>query len=159
MAVEIEQVRDVTDEIVAAFARLIPQLSRSAAPVTVQMLRSVVDCPANTLLVARLDGRVVGTLTLVVFPIPTGVRAWIEDVVVDAEARGQQAGAALTRAALNRAAELGARTVDLTSRRSREVKSSLPHTRLRRAGLQPSPVHPERACLITGQGACCIPRR
>lgn len=75
--------------------------------------------------VARLDGRVVGTLTLVVFPIPTGVRAWVEDVVVDAEARGQQAGAALPRAALDRAAELGARTVDLTSRASRETANRL----------------------------------
>ncbi|MGX6512532.1 GNAT family N-acetyltransferase [Rhodococcus sp. SJ-2] len=125
MAVEIEQVSDVTDEIVDAFARLVPQLSRSAPPVTVETLRTVVDCPANTLFVARLDGRVVGTLTLVVFPIPTGVRGWIEDVVVDAEARGQQAGATLTRAAMDRAAELGARTVDLTSRASREAANRL----------------------------------
>jgi ribosomal protein S18 acetylase RimI-like enzyme len=125
MAVEIQQVSEVTEEIIAAFARLVPQLSRSAAPVTVETLRNVVGCPANTLFVARLDGRVVGTLTLVVFPIPTGVRAWIEDVVVDAEARGQQAGAALTLAAMDRAAELGARTVDLTSRASREAANRL----------------------------------
>ncbi|CAM5243620.1 GNAT family N-acetyltransferase [Streptomyces cyaneofuscatus] len=125
MAVEIQQVSEVTDEIVAAFARLVPQLSRSAEPVTVETIHNVVGCSANTLFVARLDGRVVGTLTLVVFPIPTGVRAWIEDVVVDAEARGQQAGAALTRAAMDRAAELGARTVDLTSRASREAANRL----------------------------------
>ncbi|MEW2313315.1 GNAT family N-acetyltransferase [Streptomyces sp. NPDC006864] len=125
MAVEIQQVSEVTDEIVAAFARLVPQLSRSAEPVTVETIRNVVGCSANTLFLARLDGRVVGTLTLVVFPIPTGVRAWIEDVVVDAEARGQQAGAALTRAAMDRAAELGARTVDLTSRASREAANRL----------------------------------
>lgn len=125
MAVEIQQVSEVTEEIVDAFARLVPQLSRSAAPVTVETLRTVVGCSANTLFVARLDGRVVGTLTLVVFPIPTGVRAWIEDVVVDAEVRGQQAGAALTRAAMDRAAELGARTVDLTSRASREAANRL----------------------------------
>ncbi|MFD6856697.1 GNAT family N-acetyltransferase [Rhodococcus sp. NPDC060090] len=125
MAVEVQQVGEVTEEIVAAFARLVPQLSRSAAPVTVETLSTVVSCPTNTLFVARLDGRVVGTLTLVVFPIPTGVRAWIEDVVVDAEARGQQAGAALTLAAMDRATELGARTVDLTSRASREAANRL----------------------------------
>ncbi len=92
---------------------------------TVETLRDVVGCPTNTLFIARLDGRVVGTLTLVVFPILTGVRAWIEDVVVDAEARGQQAGAALTCAAMDRAVELGARTVDLTSRASREAANGL----------------------------------
>lgn len=80
MAVEVQQVGEVTEEIVAAFARLVPQLSRSAAPVTVETLSIVVGCPTNTLFVARLDGRVVGTLTLVVFPIrpesAPGSRTW-----------------------------------------------------------------------------------
>ena len=61
----------------------------------------------------------------VVTCIPTGVRAWIEDVVVDTSARGKGAGEALTRAALERAAELGAKTVDLTSRPSREAANRL----------------------------------
>jgi len=38
----------------------------------------------------------------VVFPIPTGVRAWIEDVIVDEGARGQGLGEALTVEALDR---------------------------------------------------------
>lgn len=58
-------------------------------------------------------------------PIPTGHRAWIEDVVVDTAAQGRQVGAALTRAALARADELGARTVDLTSRGSRVAANRL----------------------------------
>ncbi|MFI8436245.1 GNAT family N-acetyltransferase [Streptomyces sp. NPDC079020] len=125
MAVEIHQASEVTDELVEAFANLIPQLSTSAPTVTAETLRRVVACPANTLFIARLNGRIVGTLTLVVFPIPTGVRAWIEDVVVDADARGHQVGASLTNAALTRAAELGARTVDLTSRATREAANRL----------------------------------
>ena len=79
-------------------------------------------CPANTLLVSRSPaGPITGTLTLVMFPIPTGMRAWIEDVVVDESARGQGAGVALTREALRLARAAGARTVDLTSRPSREA--------------------------------------
>src|SRR3989337_3777493 len=70
-------------------------------------------------------GRIVGSLTLVTFRIPTGVRAWIEDVVVDTAMRGKGIGELLTRAALERAAELGAKTVDLTSRPSREAANRL----------------------------------
>jgi len=53
------------------------------------------------------------------------VRAWIEDVVVDEAGRGQGVGAALVQAALERSAERGARTVDLTSRPSREAANRL----------------------------------
>jgi ribosomal protein S18 acetylase RimI-like enzyme len=71
------------------------------------------------------DGSVVGSLTLVLFRIPTGVRAWIEDVVVDESARGRGAGEALTREAMRMATEAGARTVDLTSRPTREAANRL----------------------------------
>ena len=64
-------------------------------------------------------------LTLAVFRIPTGIRAWIEDVVVDAEARGRGVGEALTREAVRVAGTHGARTVDLTSRPSREAANRL----------------------------------
>jgi len=80
---------------------------------------------ATTLFVARGDGDIVGMLTLAAFQIPTGVRAWIEDVVVDGTARGSGVAAALVQAALERSAELGARTVDLTSRPDREAANRL----------------------------------
>ena len=64
-------------------------------------------------------------LTLAVFRIPTGVRAWIEDVAVDASARGKGAGEALTRAAIKLASERGSRTVELSSRPSREAANRL----------------------------------
>ncbi len=79
------------------------------------------SCPVNTVLVARSQGEIVGTLTLVVFPIPSGLRGRIEDVVVDETGRGQGVGVALTQAALGLARDHGARTVDLTSRPSREA--------------------------------------
>jgi ribosomal protein S18 acetylase RimI-like enzyme len=123
---EITLLTEVTDEVVEAFARLIPQLSSSAAIPTKAELQEIAD--NDSLLIARdpqQDGKIVGTLTLVTFRIPTGIRAWIEDVVVDNLERGKGIGEALTVAALKRAAELGAKTVDLTSRPSREAANRL----------------------------------
>jgi ribosomal protein S18 acetylase RimI-like enzyme len=122
----IEVAAEVTAEVVDAFARLIPQLSRSNPPPTRERLAEIVDSPATDLLVAYDDdGMIVGSLTLALFRIPTGLRAWIEDVVVDEAARGQGVGEALNRAALDRAREAGATTVDLTSRPSREAANRL----------------------------------
>lgn len=123
---EITKVDDVTPELVEAFRRLIPQLSSSSPPPSEEFLRRIVASPASHLLVARTDdGEVVGSLTLVVFLIPTGIRAWIEDVVVDAGASGKGIGTALNRHAVSLAKELGAKTVDLTSRPTREVANRL----------------------------------
>jgi ribosomal protein S18 acetylase RimI-like enzyme len=124
--VKVEVAAAVDDDLVAAFGRLIPQLSRSNQPPDRAALDEIVASPASDLLLARSDdGEIVGSLTLVVFRIPTGVRAWIEDVVVDESARGQGVGEALNRAALERARERGAVTVDLTSRPSREAANRL----------------------------------
>lgn len=125
MSVDIEVVRTVTGEIVRAFGVLLPQLSRSAVPLDEQALRTLVAWQGNRLLVARVDGTIVGALTLVMFPIPTGLRAWIEDVVVDETARGQGIGAALTVEAVRLARADGARTIDLTSRPSRQAANRL----------------------------------
>lgn len=123
---EISLLTEVTDEVVQAFTQLLPQLSTSAVIPTREQLQEIAD--NESFLIARdpeQDGKIVGSLTLVTFRIPTGVRAWIEDVVVDTSLRGRGIGEALTRAALERAAELGAKTVDLTSRPSREAANRL----------------------------------
>jgi len=125
VTVRVEELREVTDEVVEAFTWLLPQLSRSAPPLDRAALERIAGSEATTLLVAWADGRLAGTLSLVMFPIPTGIRAWIEDVVVDEAARGQGIGEALTVAALRLAEAAGARTVDLTSRASREAAGRL----------------------------------
>jgi ribosomal protein S18 acetylase RimI-like enzyme len=117
-----------TSELVEAFARLLPQLSTSAPPPTQESLAKIIAAPSNTVLIARdstAGGRIVGTLTLVIFPIPTALRAWIEDVVVDSEARGRGVGEALTTLAVNIAKQRGAKTVDLTSSQSRKAAHRL----------------------------------
>jgi len=126
--IEVAIATRVDDELVAAFGRLIPQLSRSASVPTPDLIREVVEAQASTVLIARDlrdNGRIVGMLTLIVFRIPTGVRAWIEDVVVDETMRGRGVGAGLSQEAVRRAVELGARTVELTSRPSREAANRL----------------------------------
>ena len=125
MAVEVREVTAVDDELVDAFAKLIPQLSGSAPPPGRAELAEIVASPATVLFAATDDGAHVGSLTLVLFRIPTGIRAIIEDVVVDSAARGKGVGEALTRAVLDRAAAVGCRTVDLTSRPSREAANRL----------------------------------
>jgi ribosomal protein S18 acetylase RimI-like enzyme len=124
----IEQIREATDEYVAALARLVPQLTTSVPPPSREQVTQMVTSPAIVQLIARdpeCDGWIVGTLTLAMFRIPTGLRAWIEDVIVDTGSRGKGVGEALTRAALEKAREAGARTVDLTSRPSREAANRL----------------------------------
>ena len=121
--------RSVTDELVEAMGRLIPQLSSSRPPPGRPELEEIADSPASTLFVARSDGSIVGVLTLVVFRIPTGVRSRIEDVVVDESVRGKRIGERLTVAALNRARLMGALNTDLTSRPSRQAANRL-YTRM-----------------------------
>lgn len=127
MGVSVSVASEVDLELISAFGRLIPQLSTSSPPPDADELAEMLAHPGTTVFVARSDddGVVVGTLTLVVFRIPTGLRAWIEDVVVDEAAAGQRAGEALSRAALDKARELGCKTVELTSRPSREAANHI----------------------------------
>lgn len=126
MTVSVSEAHEVDLDLISAFGRLIPQLSKSSPPPDADQLAEMLAHPGTTVFVARSDddGIIVGTLTLVVFRIPTGLRAWIEDVVVDESARGG-VGAALTNAALAKAGELECKTVELTSRPSREAANHL----------------------------------
>jgi endonuclease-8 len=124
--VRIEVATEVTDELIEAFARLVPQLSSSSPAPGRPELAEMVAGPTTSVLLARdASGAIIGSLTLAVFRIPTGVRALIEDVMVDESARGSGAGTELTKEALAAAARAGARTVDLTSRPSREAANRL----------------------------------
>ena len=134
----VELIEQSSPELVAAMARLIPQLSRSAKPLTAEQTQALVDQDSVYLFVFRTDkpviaadgneveaGTILGMLSLATFAIPTGVRAWVEDVVVDAGTRGMGAGQQLVEAAVAHAQKIGARTVDLTSRPSREAANRL----------------------------------
>lgn len=123
----IEAASEPTAEVVAAVGRLLPHLSRSSPAPSAAEVADIVRSPTTTLFLARDSehGRIIGTLTLAVFRIPTGVRAWIEDVIVDPSVAGRGCGAQLTEAALAAARSAGARTVELTSRPERRAANHL----------------------------------
>lgn len=124
-AIQVAPVMSASADVLAACHRLIPQLSASSTPISAQELEEIIESDTTVLFAARSGQEIVGLLTLAIFRIPTGVRAWIEDVVVNNQARGKGVGDALNRAALAEAERRGAKTVDLTSRPSREAANRL----------------------------------
>jgi ribosomal protein S18 acetylase RimI-like enzyme len=143
VSVQIEIASEATDELRDALAHLLPQLSSSPPP-TLDELRLITANPESVLFVARLEGRIVGSLTLIFYRIPTGLKAWIEDVVVDETARGHGIGELLNRAALDEAGRRGAKAVSLTSRPSREAANRL----YQRIGFESRPTNVYRYDLI-----------
>lgn len=125
MTVEIEKVQFATPEVVEGLNRLLPQLSSQPPTLTIDDVERMVHSEAATLFVATENGVVLGTLTLIIFSIPTGRRGWIEDVVVDQSARGVGLGEQLTNAAIDEARLRGVRSLDLTSRPSREAANAM----------------------------------
>lgn len=123
----IETAESATPEVVSAIAELLPLLSKSSPAPTAEQVEEIATSPATILFIARdgEGGPIVGTLTLALFRIPTAVRAWIEDVIVSDKVRGRGCGEQLTRAALDAARSAGAKTVDLTSRPTREAANRL----------------------------------
>jgi ribosomal protein S18 acetylase RimI-like enzyme len=126
--VRIERATEATPELVEAFARLVPQVSRRPAP-TAKAVADLLSDPRTIQLVAHDGERIIGALTLVVYRTPPGVKGVIEDVVVDESARGRGVGEALVEEAKARAVEAGAERVSLTSRPERTAANRL-YTRL-----------------------------
>jgi len=123
----IQQVDEVTNELLSAFQRLMPQLSATIQPPTQEALQALLDFPASTLLVARMreSGPIIGAATLAVVRAPSGVHARLEDVIVDETVRGQGVGEALTREVIRLAKESGADYIALTSNPRREAANRL----------------------------------
>jgi len=124
--VAIERVVQITPELMAAFDRLLPQLSPSTTLPDAGQLNEIIAAPGTQLFIARdAQGEIVGALTLVLYRTPMAMHAWIEDVVVDEKARGQGYGAALNMHAIEQARAAGARNVHLTSRPARVAANRL----------------------------------
>jgi ribosomal protein S18 acetylase RimI-like enzyme len=122
---KVERVTNADGALAEAVARLVPQLSPKREPARLAELAELVAAPGTSLIVARDGADVLGMLTLIVYRVPTGIRAWIHDVVVDEAARGRGAGEALAREALRLAEEAGAISVELTTRVEREAANRL----------------------------------
>lgn len=126
MRIQITRATQLDDELVAALARLLPQLAPDAALPSTAHLADVLANPLTHLLLARdASGEIIGMLTLVLYRTATGLHAWIEDVVVDLSARGQGIGELLCNAGIAIARDAGANHVNLTSRPTREAANRL----------------------------------
>jgi ribosomal protein S18 acetylase RimI-like enzyme len=122
---KVERVTEANEALAEAVARLVPQLSTRREAAGIVELVELVATPGTSLIVARDGDAVLGMLTLIVYRVPTGMRAWIHDVVVDEAARGRGVGEALTREALRQAEDAGAISVELTTRQERDAANRL----------------------------------
>lgn len=137
---QIEVASEADPALLEALNRVLPQLTSSPKPLSLADLEALIASPSAMLLIARSNHEVSGMLTLGWFPAPTGLRAFIDDVVVDGRYRGHGIGEALVRSALDHARKLKAKTVDLTSRPSREAANRL----YQRLGFQKRETNPYR---------------
>jgi ribosomal protein S18 acetylase RimI-like enzyme len=122
---KVERVTEADEALAEAVGRLVPQLSPTRPPAGLAELVELTGTPGTNLIVARDGHAVLGMLTLIVYRVPTGIRAWIHDVVVDESARGRGVGEALAREALRLAGDAGAISVELTTRQEREAANRL----------------------------------
>jgi ribosomal protein S18 acetylase RimI-like enzyme len=126
--VDISQATEVTEELYQACQRLVAQLTNNNPPPTRQQLVEMLASPSSILYLARhpeFGDEIIGLTTLVIYLVPTGVRGYIEDVVVDERARGKRVGEALMRACLERAEREGAPQVMLTCNPGRTAANRL----------------------------------
>lgn len=122
----------ITSDDAERIADLVAQLSPAAEPSDRRTLDRLAASPDTLLFAATVGGRIVGTTVLALYPTLTGLKAWIEDVVVDSEYRGRGVARQLVERATEEAAARGAKTVDLTSHRSRAAA----HRLYRRCGFE-----------------------
>jgi ribosomal protein S18 acetylase RimI-like enzyme len=123
---QIKLITEATEELFEAFQRLVPQLTSNNLPPTRTDLRALIESDTSFLLAATGDdGDIVGAACVTVYRVPTGIRAIIEDVIVDEESRGRGIGEALVRKTLEIARTRGAPAVTLTSNPNRQVANRL----------------------------------
>lgn len=120
----VEIVREATNEIHAALARLLPQLNPTLPVPDMPRLRRLLADPAATLLVATDGEDIVGTTTVIVYTTPFWIKARLDEVVVDANARGKGVGEALVNAALDIGRTKGAQVAELQSGRGEARKAA-----------------------------------
>jgi GNAT superfamily N-acetyltransferase len=117
VAVRIEAVSEPTPEVLKALERLLPQLNSTLPVPDMARLERLLADPSVTLLLARDGEEIVGTTTVIVYTTPFWIKARLDEVVVDASARGKGVGEALVLAALEVGRASGAQVAELQSGR------------------------------------------
>lgn len=122
--IHLEQACEASDELLTAMRRLMVQLT-AAPPPDMSELNEMLSSGATTLFLARQADEIIGMAALTVFRVPSGLKAWIEDVVVDEAQRGKGIGEALTVACIDHARNLGVSSIHLTSNPARVAANKL----------------------------------
>lgn len=122
--VRVESVSEATPQIQQALARLLPQLNPTLPVPDMARLERLVADPAVTLLIASDADHIVGTTTVIVYTTPFWIKARLDEVVVDASARGKGVGEALVKAALDIGRQKGAQVAELQSGRGESRKAA-----------------------------------
>ncbi len=115
----IEEVTDATAEVHEALARLLPQLNPTLPLPTRERIERLMADPDVTLVVARDGDRIVGTATVIVYTTPYWIKARLDEVVVDRDARGKGVGEAIVRHCLEVGRRKGAQVAELQSGRGK----------------------------------------
>jgi ribosomal protein S18 acetylase RimI-like enzyme len=116
---KIEVIKQFDPSLLQAVASLLPQLTSSGRTITAAELRAMIASPLTTLFIAKDEDRIVGMISLAVVQMPTGLRSYLEDLVIDSAYRQRGGATALLQAAIDLARSSGARTLNMTSRSSR----------------------------------------
>ena len=125
MSVKIKLLDKITDDVLLAFKQLMPQLDENCVIPNKSYLLQIIQSSNTFIFIAEEDNIIVGTLTLLINQIPTGQKAWIEDVVVDSSLRGKGIGKSLIQHAIEFAKRKGIAKIDLTSRPERVAANEL----------------------------------
>lgn len=123
---EIIRITKYSGQAYNAVVQLLPQLSPETELPTKKFFRTFLSSEHTHFFIARLDNNeIAGMFTIVVYNIPTGLKLWIEDVVIDKSQRGKGLGKELIQFAIDYSKSIGAKEVRLTSRPSRVEANQL----------------------------------
>ncbi|MDR2084205.1 MAG: GNAT family N-acetyltransferase [Bacteroidales bacterium] len=112
---KIKQLTTVNQKVLNKINSLLPELFENASVLSLQQLEEMINDDNTTIFIAEENEEIIGMLTFVIYRIPSGLKAWIEDVVVDKEYQGKGIGKILVQRAIDYAKELGINKIDLTS--------------------------------------------
>jgi ribosomal protein S18 acetylase RimI-like enzyme len=123
---KIKKIKRFSERAFKAAVVLLPQLSPDSDELTRSYFKSILASENVHFFIAEIENsQIAGMLTIGTYKTPTGIKVWIEDVVVDGSHRGKGIGKELMLFAIDYSRSLGAKDVKLTSRPARVEANEL----------------------------------
>ncbi|MDL2238752.1 GNAT family N-acetyltransferase [Bacteroidales bacterium OttesenSCG-928-K03] len=111
----IKQLTTLSGEILNKINNLLPILSDNVRTLKHEELEEMINDKNTVIFIAEEDEDIVGMLVFIIYKLPSGVKAWIEDVIVKEEQQGRGIGRMLVETAIEYAKKLNIKKIDLTS--------------------------------------------